>query len=56
MPKVWPRSTRSQKTNQSSLEKWLNLGLSQEKYKISLEYCVITENKGVMKNRTQEPT
>ena len=36
--------------NQDSLEKWLSLGLGQEKFKMSLEHLVITDNKAIIRD------
>lgn len=36
------------KRNQSSLEKWLILGLRQGRYKMSLEHCVMPESKNIL--------
>lgn len=41
------------KRNQSSLEKWLTLGLRRGRYKMSLEHSVMPESKKVLKKNDE---
>ena len=45
----WFLTPFANKTNQVSLEKWMNLGLGQDIYKMNLHDLVVPENKEVLK-------
>lgn len=49
MLRHWFLNTILHKKQQGSLDKWLNLGLGQRKYKMILEYLIMEKSKEVIK-------